>query len=125
MSRILVADDDDAIREVVAETLHDAGHTVVRAADGVQALEEMGRDWEPPELVLLDLMMPRMDGWEVLRAMESTSRLAGIPVLVLTAFGSRRDLPTNRMVLHKPFEHDLLLCVVDRMLAAGPESEAP
>lgn len=112
---VLVVDDDEAVRFVLANTLRDHGRTVVCAADGDEALEVMARPGLPL-IVVLDLMMPRMSGWQVLDEMEKNPRLARIPVVVLTAFGSRSDLPSGRSILHKPIEGPLLLDLTDALL---------
>ncbi len=106
--RVLVVEDDEAERMALARVLRDAGFSVGLAEDGEQALLTLEHN-TPPALVLLDLMMPRVNGWQVLRAMERTARLADIPVIVLTAFAARGGLPVGCRVLHKPFERDVLL----------------
>ena len=112
---LLVVDDDEAVRLVLATTLRDHGRKVVCAADGDEALDVMART-ELPLIVILDLMMPRRSGWQVLDEMEKSPRLAHIPVVVLTAFGSRADLPRGRSILHKPIEGPLLLDLTDALL---------
>src|SRR5579859_6061975 len=88
---VLVVDDDEAVRLVLVETLRQDGRDVVCASDGDEALAVMNGE-RLPQLVILDLMMPRVSGWQVLDRMEKSPRLAGIPVVVLTAFDSRADL---------------------------------
>jgi CheY-like chemotaxis protein len=112
--RVMIVDDDDAMRTTLAETLLRGGHDVVGASNGVEALDTMRG--EIPDLVLLDLMMPEMSGWEVLTAMGASPRLAAVPVVVLTAFDDLHDLPSGRPVLHKPMERDLLLDLVRTVL---------
>jgi CheY-like chemotaxis protein len=112
---VLVVDDDEAIRLVLLETLRNDGRDVVSAADGDEALEIMERP-RLPELVILDLMMPRISGWQVLERMERSPRLSGIPVVVLTAFDSRADLPIGRSIVHKPIEGPLLLDLTRALL---------
>jgi CheY-like chemotaxis protein len=107
---ILVIDNDEAVRIAIAEVLSEAGWQVEEAADGVQALEAMRRG--PPCVVLLDLMMPRMSGWQLLDAMASTPSLAEVPAIILTAFDGSDDLPAGCRVLHKPFDAELLLAEV-------------
>jgi DNA-binding response OmpR family regulator len=86
-ARILVADDDDAIADIVTTYLKREGASVVRAADGVQALD-FGRigGWS---LILLDMMMPRLDGFEVCRRLRAES--VDVPILFLTARGEEID----------------------------------
>ena len=85
MATVLVVDDEDDIRELVRINLELDGHRVVCAADGDEALDAMRRD--APDLVLLDVMMPGLDGWEVLGAIkaESDAALANTPVMMVTA----------------------------------------
>jgi CheY-like chemotaxis protein len=82
-ARVLVVDDDDAGRAHVRRKLETAGHTVVEAADGQQGLEAMLAT--TPDLVLLDLMMPVLDGFAVLQRMRHTPALEDVPVVVVTA----------------------------------------
>jgi DNA-binding response OmpR family regulator len=109
--RVLVVDDDEAVRSAVADVLGDEGFDVVLAQDGQQALATLLRN-PPPALVLLDLMMPHTSGWQVMEAMRATAPLAGIPVMLLTAFGTDIGLPAGCHVLHKPFEREVLVSKV-------------
>ena len=106
--RVLVVDDDEAVRAAVAEVLEEDGFEVSTACDGGEALGSLGRE-KPPSLVVLDLMMPGVTGWQVLDVMERTAELADIPVIVLTSFDAKGGLPAGCHVLHKPFERDVLL----------------
>jgi CheY-like chemotaxis protein len=83
MPRILVTDDDETIRHSLQEGLERAGHTVVLAADGVEALERIGE--RRPDLIVLDIMMPRKDGFEVLKELKAQPRTASIPLVLLLA----------------------------------------
>jgi CheY-like chemotaxis protein len=112
---VLVVDDDEAIRLVLLETLRNDGRQVVCAGDGDEALKIMAGP-RLPRLVILDLMMPRVSGWQVLDQMERTPRLAGVPVVVLTAFDSCADLPRGRSIVHKPIEGFLLLDLTRALL---------
>jgi CheY-like chemotaxis protein len=85
MKRILVVDDDPATREVVQELLESFDYAVASAGDGVEALELIRR--EPPDILLLDLRMPRMNGREVLEALRADPRGSRIPVVILSASG--------------------------------------
>jgi len=95
---VLVVDDDQDIREAVVEAMTDAGYTVVAAANGAEALDRM-KD-RVPCLVFLDLMMPVMDGWEVVAHMDKDPALAHVPVCVVSAHD--KDPPRNVRVLRKP-----------------------
>ena len=81
---ILLVDDDDELRESIADGLEQAGFTVIRASDGADALGHL-RSSNLPALVLLDLMMPGMNGWQLSEVMHADPVLAKIPIVALTA----------------------------------------
>lgn len=87
--RVLVVDDEEGIRVLCRVNLELGGFEVLEAADGVEAMEKARS--EHPDLVFLDLMMPRMDGWQVLEQLKSEPTTANIPVVVLTARTSEED----------------------------------
>jgi DNA-binding response OmpR family regulator len=80
---VLVVDDEADVRTLCKVNLEYEGYRVIEAADGIEALEIVKTD--TPDVILLDLMMPNLDGWEVLRRLREDSSTAGIPVLLLTA----------------------------------------
>ena len=82
---VLLVEDEDQLRTVLKELLEREGFVVIEARDGVQALEEMDR--HAPDVMVLDLNLPRLDGYQVLTHMRARTATAGIPVLVLTARG--------------------------------------
>jgi CheY-like chemotaxis protein len=107
---VLVVDDDEAIRDVIAEVLRDEGYNVISAENGAEALREIKR--EPhPDLVLLDLMMPVMSGWEVLELLQANEELSRIPVVVVSAMTA----PGATEHLAKPIDLDRLLDTVGRL----------
>jgi chemosensory pili system protein ChpA (sensor histidine kinase/response regulator) len=112
--RILVVEDDDDIREVVEEILSSEGYRVEVAKDGIDALGKLDGDTRPP-LILLDMMMPRMDGETFLRALRARPPLADAPVVVISGNAAARE---KAHALHaaaclvKPFELDELLGLV-------------
>jgi CheY-like chemotaxis protein len=89
MKTILVADDSAVSRELVREALEEIGYRVVEAADGGEALAKALEC--APDLALLDIRMPVLDGYATVRAMREDPRLAALPVLALTAFAMRGD----------------------------------
>jgi CheY-like chemotaxis protein len=113
-AHLLVVDDDESIRTTLAVILHRGGHEVACAADGKEALGKMRED--PPDLVLLDLMMPGMGGWDVLAAMRENPRLADIPVVVLTSLHDDANAPPGQPVLRKPVDDEIVRAVVDTLL---------
>jgi DNA-binding response OmpR family regulator len=82
-AKILVVDDETGILDIVSTNLEAAGYEVLTSADGAGGLELATR--ESPDLIILDIMMPKMDGWEVLRRLEKDPATAGLPVIMLTA----------------------------------------
>lgn len=111
MARILIVEDDDDIREVVSALLEQEGYDVVSATDGRAALRVL-QAGARPDLMLLDLMMPGMNGWEVLERMLSDG-LSEIPVVVLTA--ATTALPAGaRELLSKPVHLGHLLDTIRR-----------
>jgi two-component system, chemotaxis family, chemotaxis protein CheY len=117
--RVLVVEDDTSIRMTVAEVLADEGYAVVTAENGLEALKIVAN--QPPHLVVLDLMMPVLDGWGFLEACRQEKLWAEIPVLVLSAYrnlaqAAHREPRINHF-LHKPFELDELVAAVGRLVA--------
>ncbi|HET9594287.1 MAG TPA: response regulator transcription factor [Anaeromyxobacteraceae bacterium] len=121
--RILVVEDDADIRQVMAEALESQGYEVALAPDGAVALRLARED--RPDLILLDLMMPRMDGWSFRRAQLADEALADIPVVVVSAVGPDRLATVDAdEVMVKPFGLDALFDTVAR-LGAGRPSRPP
>ncbi|HZI14069.1 MAG TPA: response regulator transcription factor [Myxococcus sp.] len=115
---VLLVEDEEDIRAAVAEILEDEGFEVVIASNGVEALDElkhMGR----PTLIVLDLMMPVMNGHEFLASIRDTPKLKAVPVLVLTAVATEAP-PGARDMLRKPFIVEELLEAVQRVCAPAP-----
>jgi CheY-like chemotaxis protein len=111
---ILVVDDDDDLRDTLQGILEAEGYDVVAAANGRDALDYL-RSNPLPCLVLLDLMMPVMDGWEFLLKKEADPYLASLPVVVITAAGEAnvRAL-APRPVLPKPLSFERLMGAVEQ-----------
>jgi two-component system, chemotaxis family, chemotaxis protein CheY len=117
--RVLVVEDDTSIRLTVAEVLADEGYAVFTAENGLEALKIVTS--EPPHLVVLDLMMPVLDGWGFLAACRQEKLCPEIRVLVLSAYrnlaqAARGELRIDHF-LHKPFELDELVDAVGRLVA--------
>jgi CheY-like chemotaxis protein len=116
MPQILVVEDDSDIREDLAELLRDQGYRVITAGNGAEALEQL-RSQLTPCLILLDLMMPVMDGWEFRRRMLADDRLARVPTVLLTGAADPQDHAVNLNVadvMTKPIRLDRLYATVDR-----------
>ncbi len=110
---IFVVDDDDSIRETLTEILNDQGYSAVGFENGREALRSL-EGHETPCLILLDLMMPVMDGWQFLRERAKSERLQTIPVVVVTAAASpdRTALAAATAVLPKPVPFEELFQLI-------------
>jgi CheY-like chemotaxis protein len=118
---ILVIDDDADLRESLGLALSAAGHAFTMAKDGLDALAQL-RDKTPPCVVLLDLMMPNMNGFELRSVMKSDPALSPIPVVVMTGAGplaTRRAQELDAEILMKPVDLRDLLTVVERHCRRG------
>jgi CheY-like chemotaxis protein len=117
---ILVVEDDPWIRESVAECLADEGYVVARAANGLEALNLL-RAGELPDLILLDLHMPILDGAGFLSAIRADETLPRIPVVLMTGSAPRAGtpLPAADVFLEKPFEIGALLAAIQRHLSVA------
>lgn len=112
MSTILVVDDDIDLRDTLCDALELAGHRPIAARDGHEALEHLRGDGTI-HIVLLDLMMPNMNGWEFRKAQLADPRLARIPVIVMTAAADLSKSPVDAtLVVKKPLTLTRVLEVV-------------
>ncbi len=128
--KILVVDDERHIVRLVEVNLSRAGYEVLTAYDGVEALEVFAR--EKPDMVVLDVMMPRMDGFEVLKKLQADHSSANVPIIMLTAKAQDADIFRGwssgvSSYLTKPFNPRELLTFVERIFQslddAGPEDD--
>jgi DNA-binding response OmpR family regulator len=125
--RVLVVDDQEEIREMTALVLSGAGYDVQSAAGGEEALRRARR--EPFDLVLLDINMPGMGGWETLRLLREDEELEGLPVAMFSVKGEVRDKTAGLQYgatdyITKPFAVDDLVARVARLLASHPRRAA-
>lgn len=113
--QVLVVDDDEAIRDVVRELLEDDGYQVATAENGLEALDYLRRH-PAPSAVLVDMMMPVMDGWQLMQRMKADAKLAKVPVIAMSAGGSRTlaTAPVCKDYLAKPITVQRLLDAVER-----------
>ncbi|KPV44296.1 hypothetical protein SE17_44245, partial [Kouleothrix aurantiaca] len=114
MSHVLIVDDNLVNRKLLARALADLGHRTSAAADGEAALELLRAEPDTFDLVLLDVLMPRLDGYEVLAAIKSDPALRELPVIMITAVdeldSAIRCIELGATdYLHKPFNVALLL----------------
>jgi CheY-like chemotaxis protein len=124
MAKVLVVDDELDIVETIRFVLESKGHEVLEANDGLEALERARR--MNPDLILLDVMMPKMDGYRVCRLLKYDSQFRDIPVVMLTARTGPQDIQTGVEVgadeyLTKPFDLEEMIELVDRLTSNGKE----
>lgn len=122
MPKILIADDDIILTEMLRFRLESAGHEVVTAGDGMQALDRAKA--EPLDLIVLDSMMPVVSGPEVLARIKADPDTARIPIVFLTARSGESDVVTALKggaseYLTKPFIPQELMIRIEKLLAAG------
>ena len=114
---VLIIEDDDDIREALAQLLSEEGYAVHAAHNGREGLAIAARD-APPRVILLDLMMPVMNGWEFLAARRDHPRLSHVPVVVVSAAGNPRGVGEATAFIRKPVDIERLLKVVQQCSAA-------
>ncbi len=125
--RILVVEDEEAILDIVTQALRRNGYETTSASDGDMALEKALS--LRPDLVILDLMLPKMDGWEVCRRLRAEKETASTPILMLTARRDERDVVEGLELgaddyMKKPFSLTELVARVKALLRrAGPPEE--
>jgi len=128
MAAILLVEDQAVDRDFLATLLRSAGHSVTEASDGADALRLARR--APPDLIISDIMMPTVDGYEFVRRLRNIDRLARTPVIFYTAMYHEREARVlaqqcGAEILTKPSEFKLILARVDAALAAGERPLTP
>lgn len=116
--RVLVAEDDDHVRDALQELLSGAGYTVITVADGLEALDWLSR--MSMDLLIVDLLMPHLSGHELIKRLRQMEEWAAVPILVLSGYADLaryRDLPVDAVQL-KPFRPTELLEKVAQLV--GP-----
>jgi two-component system alkaline phosphatase synthesis response regulator PhoP len=119
MAKILIAEDERDIRDLIAFSLRNAGHEVITTVDGESALEQVYT--QRPDLVLLDVRMPRLDGYQVCRRIKQDRTLRKIPVAFISAKGQDAEVELGLQAgaekyILKPFSLDELLTAVGQLL---------
>jgi CheY-like chemotaxis protein len=110
--KVMVIDDDDDLRETVCELLEDAGHQPIGMPGGTAALAYLRGPLPKPEVILLDLMMPQMNGWEFREIVLEDPALRRIALVVMSASRDVRGISAND-VLYKPVQLDALLAAIE------------
>ncbi len=117
--RILVVDDEQQLIKAVQIRLEQAGYEVISANDGMEALIKARRD--KPDLILLDLMLPKMDGYKVSALLKRDEKYKNIPIIMLTARSQESDEKLGLEVganafITKPFQHKVVLAKIKELL---------
>ncbi|HLL01866.1 MAG TPA: response regulator [Myxococcaceae bacterium] len=120
--RVLVVEDHDDSREMLEEFLAQEGFAVESAVNGLKALERLLRS-PRPDVVLLDLMMPVMTGWDLMARVEQEPSLQGLPVVIVSGAGNTRPIPRGIFAsIPKPLDLTLLMETLGRLRARRSES---
>lgn len=119
--KILIAEDDPASRELLLEILDSMGYEVIAACDGAEALQKIGDT--RPDLALLDIQMPTLDGFTVLHRIRQDARFANLPVIALTAYAMKEDREKSLRAgfdahLSKPLNVSALRAQIEHYLAS-------
>jgi DNA-binding response OmpR family regulator len=126
IGRVLVVDDDDVIRQLITVNLELEGFEVITATDGQDALDKVKE--ARPDVVTLDVMMPRVDGWEAAARLRADPETAHVKLILVSARAQEADVQRGSRIgvdayLTKPFDPDELIDTVRRLFqAANPES---
>jgi CheY-like chemotaxis protein len=121
---VMVVEDDADVREAIAEVLADCQYTALNASNGAEALQRLRAAEVRPCVILLDMMMPTMDGWQFRAAQKSDPSMRDIPVVVLSAHASGSEAAANLdavAYLAKPVSLENLVSLVERFCAVEQE----
>lgn len=121
--RLLLVEDDDDLRRMYRSALTVAGFEVHEAATGLDALRRI--DAAPPDVIVLDLMLPKVSGFGVLYDLRSQSHTRNIPVIVVTGTAEAVESQSVACVLRKPVLPDELIGTIERCLAGGGAASTP
>ncbi len=124
--QILLVDDEPDLIQMVSLRLKSAGYEVTTAQDGQQALDQVKQG--KPDLIILDLMLPKLDGYKVCRLLKFDERYRNIPVLIFTARAQEEDIRLatqcgSNGYLTKPFEAKALLMKLEELLGTTDEND--
>jgi CheY-like chemotaxis protein len=118
---VLVVDDNIDAVDALSQILEYEGYAVATAHDGREALEYLGSH-PTPDLIVLDLMMPIMSGWELRAELAKVPALAKVPIVVMTALAQAAEIEADA-ILAKPIDLKRLLLVMDRLLASRADTD--
>jgi CheY-like chemotaxis protein len=121
---VVVVDDEEEVRELVGNLLQEEGYGIASFSNGKQAIEYLLTQDQRPKLVVTDLAMPVMDGWDLVKAIQQNPELASIPVMIVT--GSRRQAKIVGVpVVEKPIDPERLLGTVRDLCGTAQARRLP
>lgn len=118
---VMVVDDEDVLVEMVASLIEDLGMRTVVATNGQEALRSLLQMQGAPALILSDVMMPQMNGIELANAVKREPRLRNVPIILMSAAGRPAATNVADGFIHKPFDLDLLLNLIERYISDGDQ----
>lgn len=120
MARVMVVDDEDVLLEMLAALVEELGHQPLTATNGQEALAILAKAPEPPALILSDVMMPRMNGVELARAVKTHPDYHAVPVLLMSAAFRPPTADIADYFVHKPFDLDTIADLIERYIDRRP-----
>ena len=124
VDKVMVVEDEMMISDAVATVLEDEGYRVITARDGLDALRTVRQT--PPDVIVLDLMLPRLDGWQFIRACRADPSTSRIPIIVASAASNaQQDADVQPLVfMEKPFDLEVLLVLVEDAVSSTASEKA-
>ena len=126
--KILIIEDSALNRKVLEDALMQRGHEVICAEDGREGIDRLGK--ESPDLILMDVVMPNMNGWDACRQMRAVARSQAVPIIIMTSKNTPQDMLQAFEVgadefLEKPINMEELYAAVDKLLQRDAQPEKP
>ena len=118
MARVLVVDDEDVLLEMVAIVIEDLGHEPLLASDGHEALSLLNAEKRLPALMISDVMMPHMNGIDLVQAIRREARFQHMPIILMSAANQPAAYALADKFIHKPFELDDLEQLIENLISS-------
>ncbi len=116
MAKILVVDDEDSLAEMIGMLVEDLGYQPLYAYNGHEALNCLAQEPQLPDLIISDVMMPQMNGLELVRSLKKHPSYRAIPIILMSAAGAPAEFAQSITFIHKPFDLDLLGDLIEALL---------
>lgn len=117
MATVMVVDDEDELVDMIGMVVEDLGHEVLAATNGNEAIKALAGAADPPALIISDVMMPQMNGVDFVRAIKADPRYRQVPVILMSAAGPPADDDGADYFIHKPFDLDALVELIEQCIA--------